>query len=190
MVYFPYVTFVSVVFFIDIKFVSQIVCKFVGVSSKHLWVFLESLRQSSEIFRRFRKFSEILGNSRKMFGNIRLAFGTILKNLQKSSEGGRKSSENHKKCRHQHLYTIKRTLRTLHAKYCLAIFLHGVYIIISVPGEPILRTLNHILQQKRAKAKYKQMVNYRGVTVGDSCLVEALESFRPIKYIALLYMRQ
>ena len=70
------------------------------LSSKHLRVFLESLRQSSDIF----------GNSRKMFGNVHLAFGTILENLWKSSEGGRKSSENNQKRRHQHAYIIKRTL--------------------------------------------------------------------------------
>ena len=44
--------------FTDIKFVSSIVLKFIGVSSKYLWVFLESLQQSSDIFRNFRKFSE------------------------------------------------------------------------------------------------------------------------------------
>ena len=47
--------------FTDIKFVSLIVFKCVGVSSKHLRVFLESLRESSEIFWHLRKFSEILG---------------------------------------------------------------------------------------------------------------------------------
>ena len=52
--------------------------EFAGVSSKHLWVFLESLRQSSAIF----------GNSRNMFGNVRLVFATILENLRKSSECG------------------------------------------------------------------------------------------------------
>ena len=87
MAYFPY-----------LRFVSYIVLKFVGVSSKHLRVFLESLRQSSEI----------LGKSWKMFGNVRLVFGTILENLRKSSEGGRKSSENHRKRRHQHVYIIQR----------------------------------------------------------------------------------
>ena len=91
---------VSVVSFNDIRFVSYIVLKFVGVSSKHLQVFLGSIRQSSNIF----------GNSRKMFGNVHLVFGAILENLQKSSEGGRKSSENHQKRRHQHVYIIKRTL--------------------------------------------------------------------------------
>ena len=100
MAYFPYVTFVSVISFNDIRFVSYMVLKFVDVSSKHVRVFLGSLRKSSEIF----------GNPRKMFGNIRLEFGTILENLGKSSEGGRKSSENHQKRRHQHVYIIKRTL--------------------------------------------------------------------------------
>ena len=98
--YFPYVTFVSVISFNDIRFVSCIVLKFVGVSSKLLRVFLGSLWKSSEIF----------GNFRKMFGNVRLVFGTILENLRKSLEGGRKSSENHQKRRHQHVYIIKRTL--------------------------------------------------------------------------------
>ena len=73
---------------------------FIGVSSKHLRVFLGSLRRSSETF----------GNSRKMFENVRLAFGTIFENLRKSSESGRKSSENHQKRRHQFVYIIKRTL--------------------------------------------------------------------------------
>ena len=49
------------------------VLKFVGVSSKHIRVFLESLRESSDIF----------GNFWKMFGNVRLAFGTILENFRK-----------------------------------------------------------------------------------------------------------
>ena len=74
--------------------------KLVGVSSKNLRVFLESLRESSGIF----------GNSRIMFGNVRLAFATILENLRKSSESGRKSSENRQKRRHQYVYIIKRTL--------------------------------------------------------------------------------
>ena len=100
MAYFPYVTFASVISFNDIRFVSYIVLKFVGVSSKHLRVFLGSLGQSSEIF----------GNFRKMFGNVRLVFGTILGNLRKPSEGGRESSENHQKRRHKHVYIIKRTL--------------------------------------------------------------------------------
>ena len=101
--YFPYITFVSVISLNDIRFVSYIVLKFVGVSSKHLRVFLGSLRKSSDIFGFF-------GNPRKMFGNIRLEFGTILENLRKSSEGGLKSSENHQKRRHQHVCIIKRTL--------------------------------------------------------------------------------
>ena len=40
--------------FTDTKLVSEIVLKFAGVSSKHLWVFLESLRESSVIFGNFR----------------------------------------------------------------------------------------------------------------------------------------
>ena len=86
MAYFPYVTFVSVVSFNDIRFVSYIVLKIVGVSSKHLRVFLGSLRQSSEILGHLRKFSEILGNVGERSSGIRNNFG-------KSSEGGRKSSE-------------------------------------------------------------------------------------------------
>ena len=46
--------------------------KFVGVSSKHLRVFLESLRQSSEIFGHLRKFSE---NVRKRSSGLRNNFG-------------------------------------------------------------------------------------------------------------------
>ena len=84
--YFPYVTFVSVISFNDIRFVSYIVLKFVGVSSKHLRVFLESLRKSSEIFGKCSGTSSVIRNN----------FG--------------KSSENHQKRRHQHVYIIKRTL--------------------------------------------------------------------------------
>ena len=76
--------------FTDIKFVTWIVLKIVGASSKLLRVFLENRRQSSEIF----------GNCWKMSRHVRLAFKTILKNLQKSLESGRKSSENHQKGRH------------------------------------------------------------------------------------------
>ena len=83
-----------------ISLISSLSLKFVGVSSKHLRVFLESLRKSSGIF----------GNSWKMFGSVRPAFGTILKFLRKSWEGGRKSSGNHQKRRHQHVYIIKRAL--------------------------------------------------------------------------------
>ena len=64
--------------FTVIKLVSLIALKFVGVSSKHIRVFLESLRQSSEIFGHLRKFSEnvlaigrILENLRKVVGNLR-----------------------------------------------------------------------------------------------------------------------
>ena len=66
-------------------------------SSKHLRVFLESARQSSEIFGNFRKFS---GNVRERSSGLR----DNLKNLRKSSGGGRKSSENHQKRRHQYVY--------------------------------------------------------------------------------------
>ena len=55
----------------------SIVLKFVGVSSKYYRIFLESPRQSSEIF----------GNSSKMFGNFRLAlrkFWKIFGNHQKT----------------------------------------------------------------------------------------------------------
>ena len=76
MAYFPYVTFVSVVSFNDIWFVSHIVLKFVGVSSKHLRVLLRSLRQSSEIFGNLRIFSE----------NIRKGSSGIRNNFGKSSE--------------------------------------------------------------------------------------------------------
>ena len=44
-----------------ISLTSGLSLKFVGVSSKHLRVFLESARQSSGIFGHLRKFSEILG---------------------------------------------------------------------------------------------------------------------------------
>ena len=100
MAYFPYVTFVSVISFNDIRFVSYIVLKFVGVSSKHLRVFFGSLRKSSDIFRNFQKFSE----------NVQERSSGIRNNFGKSSEGGRKSLENHQKRRHQHVYIIQRTL--------------------------------------------------------------------------------
>ena len=69
--------------FSDIRFVSYIQDekKFVGVSSKHLLVFLES--QSSDIFGNFRKFSE---NVRERSSGLR----DNLENLWKSSESGRK----------------------------------------------------------------------------------------------------
>ena len=62
----------------------EIVLKLVGVSSKHLRVFLESLTQSSEI----------IGNLRKMFGNVRVTFGQVFENLRKSPKSGWKSLEN------------------------------------------------------------------------------------------------
>ena len=70
-----------------------------GSSSK----VLGNLRQSSDIFGIFRKFSE---NVRKRSSGLR----DNLKNLRKSSEGGRKSSENHQKRRHQYVYIINRII--------------------------------------------------------------------------------
>ena len=69
---------------------SLIVLKFVELSSKHLRVFLESLRQSSEILGHLRKFSEILGKCSgtfvwssvqfwKIFGNLRKVVGNLRK---------------------------------------------------------------------------------------------------------------
>ena len=74
----------------DIRFVSYIVLKFVGVSSKHLRVYLESLRQSSAIFGHLRKLLEILGKCSetfvwssgqfwKIFGNLRKVVGNLRK---------------------------------------------------------------------------------------------------------------
>ena len=83
MAYFPYVTFVCVISFNDIRFVSYIVLKFVGVSSKHLRVFLRSLRKSSDIFGNFWKFSE----------NVRERSSGIQNNFGKSSEIFGKSSK-------------------------------------------------------------------------------------------------
>ena len=60
----------------DIRFVSYIVLKFVGVSSKRLRAYLESLRQSSDIFGHFRKFSE----------NVRERSSGLRDNFRKSSE--------------------------------------------------------------------------------------------------------
>ena len=96
--------------FTDIRFVSKIVLKFVGVSSKHLRVFLESARQSSEIFGNFRKFSE---NVRERSSGLR----DSLKNLRKSLEGGRKSSENHQKRRSWQERYLTHSLRSL-VRYC------------------------------------------------------------------------
>ena len=76
MAYFPYVTFVSVISLNDIRFVSYLVLKFVGISSKHLRVFLGSLRQTSETFGHLRKFSE----------NVRECSSGLRNNFGKSSE--------------------------------------------------------------------------------------------------------
>ena len=68
--------------------------KFIGVWSKHLRVFVESLQQSSQSLVIFR-------NVRKMFGNVCVTFRQVLENLWKSSQSGQKSLENCQKCRHQ-----------------------------------------------------------------------------------------
>ena len=57
--------------------------KFVGVSSKHLRVFLESLRQSSAIFGHLRKSSE---NVRKRSSGLRNNFGKSSEIFGKSSK--------------------------------------------------------------------------------------------------------
>ena len=90
MAYFPYVTFVSVVSFNDIRFVSCIVLKFVGISSKHLRVFLGSLRQSSAIFGHLRKFSK---NVRKRSSGIQNNFGKSSEIFGRWSEISGKSSK-------------------------------------------------------------------------------------------------
>ena len=79
--------------FTDIKFASLIVLKFVGVSSKHLWVFLESLRESSEIVGHLRKFSEILGKCLGTFVWPSEQFWKILEIFGKFSEIFGKSSK-------------------------------------------------------------------------------------------------
>ena len=93
MAYFPYVTFVSVISFNDIRFVSYIVLKFVGVSSKHLRIFLGSPRQSSDIFGHLRKFSEILGKCSGTFVWCSEQFWKIFGNLGRWSEIFGKSSK-------------------------------------------------------------------------------------------------
>ena len=87
--------------FADIKFVSQIVLKFVGVCDRNIFGF------SSKVFG---KSSAIFGKFRKMFSNVCATFGQILENLRISSERGRKSSENRQLCRQKYVYIIKRTL--------------------------------------------------------------------------------
>ena len=90
MAYFPYVTFVSVVSFNDIRFVSYIVLIFIGISSKHLQVFLGSLRKSSDIFGDFREFSE---NVRERLSGIRNNFGKSSEIFGRWSEICGKSSK-------------------------------------------------------------------------------------------------
>ena len=67
--------------------------KFVGVSSKYLQVFLESLRQSSEIFVNLGKSSEIFGNFRTFSENFRERPSGLRDNFGKSSEIFEKSSK-------------------------------------------------------------------------------------------------
>ena len=80
--------------FTDIKFVSLIVLKFVGVASKHLRVFLESLRESSEIFGHLREFSEILGRCSGTFVWPSEQFWKTLGNLRKVVGNRRKIVKN------------------------------------------------------------------------------------------------
>ena len=76
--------------FSDINFVSWIVLKFVGVSSKHLRIFLKSLRESSEIFGNFWKFTE---NVRERSSGLRTNFGKSSEILGEWSEIFGKSSK-------------------------------------------------------------------------------------------------
>ena len=66
-------------------------------------------RKSSAILGNLRQSSVIFRNFRKMFGNVRATFGQILENLRKSSESGRKSSENRQLHRHLYVYTAVST---------------------------------------------------------------------------------
>ena len=72
------------------RFVSYIVLKFVGVSSKHLRFFLGSLRQSSEILGNFWKFSE---NVWERSSGIPNNFGKSLEIFGRWSEIFEKSSK-------------------------------------------------------------------------------------------------
>ena len=72
------------------KFLGANVLKFVGVSSKHLRVFLESLRQSSAILGHLRKFSE---NVRERSSGPRNNFGKSSEIFGKWSEIFGKSSK-------------------------------------------------------------------------------------------------
>ena len=77
------------------------------LNSKHLWVFLENLRQISEILGHLRRFSKILGKCSGTFVWPSEQFWKILGNLRKVVGNLRKII---KKSRHQYVYTIKRTL--------------------------------------------------------------------------------
>ena len=69
---------------------SLIVLEFVGVSSKHLRIFLESLLESSDIFENFQKFTE---NVREHLSGLGNNFGKSLEIFRKWSEIFRKSSK-------------------------------------------------------------------------------------------------
>ena len=66
--------------FTAIKFVSKIVLKFVGVSSKHLWVFLE------KVFSNLWKLSEFSENVRESSSGLRNNFGKSSQIFGKWSE--------------------------------------------------------------------------------------------------------
>ena len=105
----------------DIKFVSYIVLNLVGVSSKHLRVFLESLRQSSAILGPLRKFSEILGKcsetfvwpSSEIFGKWSEIFG---KSSKTPSWTLRKTGRQWQRERHQTKALMSRTI-PMHVRY-------------------------------------------------------------------------
>ena len=113
MAYFPYVTFVSGISFNDIRFASYIVLKFVGVSSKHLRVFLGSIRKSSDIFGNFRKLSE---NVRERSSGIRNNFGKSSEIFGRWSEiFGKSSKTPSSAC----LYNKKNITRRLEDMNCI-----------------------------------------------------------------------
>ena len=65
---------------------------------------------SSKVFGNLRQSSDIFGNFPKFSKNVRERSSSLRNNFEKSSESGRKSSEDHQKRRHQYIYVIKRTL--------------------------------------------------------------------------------
>ena len=104
--------------------------KFVGVSSKHLRVFLKSLRQSSDIFGNFRKFSE----------NVLERSLGLRDNFGKSSESGRESSENHQKRRNQYDYIIKKNITRYLEVMTFMLLLARAISILLLPLEHLLST--------------------------------------------------